>query len=291
MEAVGLRRGQTLEVPVTEQGLQQVPVEIENVSKVYETRGEPILALDSCSLELGGGEFVSVVGPSGCGKSTLMLMVAGLLSSSSGSIRIGGKEVRGPHTDLGIVFQEPVLLDWRKVMGNVLLQVELRRGLSKRDYRQRALDLLELVGLEGFEDRYPYELSGGMRQRVSICRALLHDPPLLLMDEPFGALDALTRDQLNLDLQSIWLRSRKTVMFVTHSISEAVFLSDRVAVFSNRPGKVVEILEIDLPRPRHLSIRETPEFGRYAAEIRRVFASLGILRDEVDTPGAAANVG
>jgi NitT/TauT family transport system ATP-binding protein len=258
----------------------RIGVSIENVRKLYETRGEPILALEGCSLELQPGEFVSVVGPSGCGKSTLMLMVAGLIPSSGGTIKIGDTVVDEPYTDLGIVFQEPVLLDWRKVMGNILLQVELRRGYDKRKYVGRAEELLDLVGLKGFEDRYPFELSGGMRQRVSICRALLHDPPLLLMDEPFGALDALTRDQLNLDLQSIWLRSEKTVMFVTHSISEAVFLGDRVAVFSTRPGQVVEVLDIDLPRPRHLSIRETPEFGRYASEIRRIFSSLGILRDE-----------
>jgi len=258
----------------------RIGVSIENVRKIYETRGEPILALDSCSLDMQPGEFVSVVGPSGCGKSTLMLMVAGLIPSSGGTIKIGDTVVDGPFTDLGIVFQEPVLLDWRKVMGNVLLQVELRRGYDKKKYIARAHELLDLVGLKGFEGRYPFELSGGMRQRVSICRALLHDPPLLLMDEPFGALDALTRDQLNLDLQNIWLRSGKTVMFVTHSISEAVFLGDRVAVFSTRPGQVVEVLDIDLPRPRHLSIRETPEFGRYASEIRRIFSSLGILRDE-----------
>ena len=266
----------------------QVGVSINGVTKVYETRGEPITALDECSLDLKPGEFVSVVGPSGCGKSTLMLMLAGLIPSSSGEITIGDTPVQGPYTDLGIVFQEPVLLDWRKVLGNILLQVELRKGMKGKDYEARARELLQLVGLEGFEDRYPFELSGGMRQRVSICRALLHDPPLLLMDEPFGALDALTRDQLNLDLQSIWLQSRKTVMFVTHSISEAIFLGDKVAVFSPRPGKVVEVLDIDLPRPRHLSIRETPEFGKYASEIRRVFSSLGILRDEDTAPPAPA---
>src|SRR5262245_54396279 len=191
------------------------------------------------------GEFVSVVGPSGCGKSTLLLMVAGLIRITSGTITIGDIQVTKPYTDLGIVFQEPVLLDWRKVLGNVLIQAEIRKGMDKKRLRARAQELLDLVGLNGFEDRYPFELSGGMRQRVSICRALLHDPPLLLMDEPFGALDALTRDQLNLDLQSIWLGSEKTVMFVTHSISEAVFLSDRVAVFSPRPGRVVEMLDID----------------------------------------------
>jgi NitT/TauT family transport system ATP-binding protein len=274
--------------PIKTPTAEQVGVKIEGVTKVYETRAEPITALSQCSLEMRPGEFVSVVGPSGCGKSTLLLMVAGLIPATSGTITIGETRVTKPYTDLGIVFQEPVLLDWRKVLGNVLLQVELRRGLDKRQYRARAMELLDLVGLSGFENRYPFELSGGMRQRVSICRALLHDPALLLMDEPFGALDALTRDQLNLDLQHIWLGSGKTVMFVTHSISEAVFLSDRVAVFSARPGRVVEVLEIDLPRPRHLAIRETPEFGRYAGEIRRVFSSLGVLRDDlIDAPQPA----
>jgi NitT/TauT family transport system ATP-binding protein len=263
----------------------RIGVNISDVSKVYETRADPILALRDCSLEMKPGEFVSVVGPSGCGKSTLMLMVAGLIPYSAGSIRIGETTVTKPFTDVGIVFQEPVLLDWRKVLENVLLQVEMRKGLDKRSYRRRAEELLDLVGLSGYEDRYPYELSGGMRQRVAICRALVHDPPLLLMDEPFGALDALTRDQLNLDLQTIWMQTRHTVMFVTHSISEAVFLGDRVAVFSDRPGSVVRQLEIDLPRPRHLSIRETPEFGRYAKEIRDVFSSLGVLRDEGSAPG------
>jgi NitT/TauT family transport system ATP-binding protein len=263
----------------------EVGVKIDGVRKLYETRGEPILALDNCDLEMKAGEFVSVVGPSGCGKSTLMLIVAGLIPASGGSVTIGDTVVSKPYTNLGIVFQEPVLLDWRKVMGNILLQVELRKGLNKKDYAARAHELLELVGLKGFEGRYPYELSGGMRQRVSICRALLHDPPLILMDEPFGALDALTRDQLNLDLQSLWLGSGKTVMFVTHSISEAVFLGDKVAVFSDRPGRVVEVLDIGLPRPRPLSIRETPEFGEYAGEIRNQFSKLGILRDEARAPG------
>ena len=251
-------------------------VRIEHISKLYETRDEPVHAVDDVSLECKPGEFVAILGPSGCGKSTILLMVAGLVPLSHGTITIGGTTVSKPYTQLGIVFQDAVLLDWRKVMGNVLLQAEMR-GLDKRAYRSRAQDLLDLVGLTGFEGRYPFELSGGMRQRVSICRALLHDSPLLLMDEPFGALDALTRDKLNLDLQQIWLTSRKTVLFVTHSITEAVFLADRVVVMSPRPGKIEEILEIDLPQPRHPSMRETPEFGRYASDIRDLFSSLGIL--------------
>jgi NitT/TauT family transport system ATP-binding protein len=256
------------------------PVTLNDVSKLYATRsGTPVHAVDGLTLECKAGEFVSLLGPSGCGKSTVLLMTAGLIPRSSGTITIGDTLVDRPYTDLGFVFQDSVLLDWRKVLANVLIQADVR-SLNKERAKLRAKELLELVGLTGFEDRYPFELSGGMRQRVSICRALVHDPPLLLMDEPFGALDALTRDQLNLDLQQIWLDSHKTVLFVTHSIIEAVFLSDRVAVMSPRPGRIEEILAIDLPRPRHLSIRETPQFGRYTSEIRRVFTSLGILRDE-----------
>lgn len=253
-----------------------VPVAIDGISKRYETLGEPVQAIDDVSLTCDPGEFLAILGPSGCGKSTILLLVAGLVPLTGGTISIGGTVVSKPYTNLGMVFQEAVLLDWRKVMSNVLLQVEMR-GLDKKAFRPRAQQLIDLVGLTGFEDSYPFELSGGMRQRVSICRALLHDPPLLLMDEPFGALDALTRDKLNLDLQQIWLASRKTVLFVTHSIAEAVFLADRVVVMSPRPGTIEQILDIDLPRPRDHAIRETPEFGRYASEIRQIFASLGIL--------------
>ena len=253
-----------------------VAVEIDGISKLYETLGEPVQAIDDVSLSCKPGEFLAVLGPSGCGKSTILLLVAGLVPLTGGTISIGGTAVSKPYTNLGMVFQEAVLLDWRKVMSNVLLQVEMR-GLDKKAYRPRAQQLIDLVGLTGFENSYPFELSGGMRQRVSICRALLHDPPLLLMDEPFGALDALTRDKLNLDLQQIWLTSRKTVLFVTHSITEAVFLADRVVVLSPRPCTVEAILEIDLPRPRDHAVRETPEFGRYASDIREIFSSLGIL--------------
>jgi NitT/TauT family transport system ATP-binding protein len=250
---------------------------LDGVSKLYPTRGEPLLAVDSCSLACEPGEFVSIVGPSGCGKSTMLLMMAGLVPQSSGTVTIGDEVVEGAYTDLGFVFQDAVLLEWRRALDNVLLQVDMR-GLDRRLYEPRARELLELVGLAGFEDRFPHELSGGMRQRVAICRALVHDPPLLLMDEPFGALDALTRDQLNLDLQRIWLESRKTVVFVTHSITEAVFLSDRVVVMSPRPGRIEDVLTIDLPRPRDLDVRETEEFGAYARQLREVFASLGVLR-------------
>jgi NitT/TauT family transport system ATP-binding protein len=248
------------------------------VTKTYTTRDGPVLALDHVSFDVPTGQFLSIVGPSGCGKSTLMLLVAGLLPASSGTITVDGVVVQRPYTNLGIVFQDAVLLDWRRVLDNLLLQIEVRH-LDKRLYRDRAIELLGLVGLTGFEQKYPYELSGGMRQRVSICRALVHDPPLLLMDEPFGAVDAITRDQLNLDLQHIWLQTQKTVIFITHSISEAVFLSDRVMVMSPRPGRIEALVDIDLPRPRTFAMRDAPEFAAYARQIRRVFEAAGIIRD------------
>jgi NitT/TauT family transport system ATP-binding protein len=253
-------------------------VSIQAVSKAYATRAGEVCAVDNVSLELGRSDFVAVLGPSGCGKSTLMLMLAGLIGHTAGTIRIDGVQVTAPYTDLGIVFQDAVLLDWRNVLDNLLLQAEIRR-LDPTASHARAVALLAMVGLEDFAQRYPWELSGGMRQRVSICRALVHDPPLLLMDEPFGALDALTRDQLNLDLQDIWLASRKTVMFITHSISEAVFLADRVIVMSPRPGRIAATITVDLPRPRRLSLRETPEFGRYTGQIRTLFEEWGVLRE------------
>ena len=254
-------------------------VRIEQVTKWYPTTGEPVHAVDDISLDLATGEFVTILGPSGCGKSTLLLMIAGLVPITAGTITIGSEHVEEPYTDLGIVFQDPVLLDWLDVMGNIMLQAKMRR-LDPLSSQARAFELIKLVGLTDFEQRRPYELSGGMRQRVSICRALLHEPPLLLMDEPFGALDALTRDQLNLDLLEIWERNRQLAVFVTHSIAEAVFLSDRVVVMSPRPGRIEEIIEIDLPRPRRLSVRESPEFSEYASEIRSIFGRLGILQDE-----------
>lgn len=253
-------------------------VSIQGVSKTYPTRDGHLAAIEDISLNLGRGDFVSVLGPSGCGKTTLMLMVAGLISHTTGTISIDDKQIDTPYTDLGIVFQDAVLLEWRKVIDNLTLQAEIR-NLDQSASRARGMALLSMVGLRGFEHRYPWELSGGMRQRVSICRALLHDPPLLLMDEPFGAIDALTRDQLNLDLQDIWLASRKTVMFITHSIPEAVFLADRVIVMSPRPGQIAADIEIKLPRPRNFAVRETPEFGRYTRQLRRLFEDWGVLRD------------
>jgi NitT/TauT family transport system ATP-binding protein len=252
-------------------------ITIDRVSQIFPGADGDLLALDRVSLDVAAGEFVSILGPSGCGKSTLLLAVAGLTPYSSGAIAIDGAPVTGPHTGLGIVFQEPFLLEWRSILRNVTLQAEMRR-LDPRQFRARAEALLDRVGLGEFKHHLPYQLSGGMRQRAAICRALLHDPPLLMMDEPFGALDALTRDDMNLELQDIWLRSPKTVFFVTHSIGEAVLLSDRVVVMSPRPGRIAEILTIDLPRPRTLDMRETPDFGVYTRRIREIFTTMGVLR-------------
>jgi NitT/TauT family transport system ATP-binding protein len=254
-------------------------VEADRIGKVYDSTGGDITALENVTLQVHDAEFLSVLGPSGCGKSTLLRCIAGIEPISSGSILIKGNLLTGPPDSLGIVFQRDTLADWRTVLRNVTLVAEFR-GVDGPETRERAHALLSLLGLDGYADRYPWELSGGMRQRVAICRALLDDPELLLMDEPFGALDAMTRDQLNVELHRIWYQKQKTVVFVTHSIGEAVFLSDRVVVMSRNPGRVIETFDIDLRRPRKLAIRETPEFAGYVAKIRDVFMSLGILKDE-----------
>jgi NitT/TauT family transport system ATP-binding protein len=248
-----------------------------DVSKWYGEKANRLHAVDNVSFEAKRGEFISVLGPSGCGKSTMVMLTSGLEKLTSGSIEIAGLPVIKPYTDLGIVFQQDLLMEWRSVLRNVLVQPEFR-GFNVREYDGAARKLLALVGLEQFADRYPHELSGGMRQRVSICRALIHDPDVLLMDEPFGALDAITRDQLNLDLQRIWQEHKKTVLFVTHSIAEAIFLGDRVFVMGPRPTKIVEDIKIDLPRPRKLEIRETPEFLAYVHRITAIFMRMGILK-------------
>jgi NitT/TauT family transport system ATP-binding protein len=253
-------------------------IEIDSVSKVYAARDHTVEAVRNLTLTISSGEFVSFVGASGCGKSTLLTMVAGLMPVSQGAIRIDNLLVTRPQTNIGFVFQEPVLLDWRRAVDNVMISVEAR-NLVLDNYREQGRRLLQSVGLSGFEDRYPYELSGGMRQRVSICRALVHDPPVLLMDEPFGALDALTREQLMLDLLKIWQERKKTVLFVTHSISEAIFLSDRVVVLTQRPARIQEIITIDLPRPRGLKVQQTMEFAAYKDRILDIFKAQGILRE------------
>jgi len=238
-------------------------IRLDSVEKTYRTRtGDLVHALAETTLAVGENEFVTLVGPSGCGKSTLLKLVAGLVPPTSGRI-----QVREPFPDVGFVFQQPVLLPWRSVLDNVLFSVEML-GLDPRQYRKPAGDLLELTGLAGFETKYPRELSGGMQQRVAICRALLPDPSLLLMDEPFGALDALTREEMSLELLRIWEERRKTILFVTHSIPEAVFLSERVLVLATNPGRVRELVACELPYPRPLSVRETPEFIRIASHLR-----------------------
>ncbi|ASP20399.1 taurine transporter ATP-binding subunit [Antarctobacter heliothermus] len=253
-------------------------VQINAVGKVYASPRGDVVALEDINLDIRPGEFVSIVGPSGCGKSTLFKCLAGLEPVTSGAMHVAGGPLSGPPESLGMVFQRDVLLDWRTILDNVLLQAEFR-NLPKAKYRDRAAQLLQRFGLGGFEKMYPWELSGGMRQRASICRALLCDPDMLLMDEPFGALDAMTRDDLNLELTRIWQGSEKTVLFITHSIAEAVYLSDRVVMMSRSPGEIVDVIDIDLPRPRPLSIRETPEFGAYTQKIRHHFAELGILKE------------
>ena len=242
-------------------------IQYERVRKIYNSGNDEVIALEEVSFGVEPEEFVTVVGRSGCGKSTLLKITAGLLPATGGEVRVAGIAVKSPLTNIGVVFQSPVLLAWRKALDNVLLQIEAR-GLDVDAYRQRALALLELTGLRGFENKYPNELSGGMQQRVSISRALIHEPPLLLMDEPFGALDAITRDEMNLELLRIWSESKKTVLFITHSIPEAVFLGDRVVVMTPRPGKVADIMTIDLPRPRTTALRDDQKFIGYVRKIR-----------------------
>lgn len=251
-------------------------IQARGVTKVYQTRDGAVESLKPLDFTIHRGEFVSVVGPSGCGKSTLLKMVAGLLPVTQGTLSLGGQPITAPRKDVGIVFQSAVLLAWRDVLSNILLQAEMRH-IPKEPARARALDLIRMAGLSGFEKKYPWQLSGGMQQRASICRALLHDPPLLLMDEPFGALDAMTRENMNLELQRIWSESRKTVLLITHSIPEAIFLSDRVIVMSERPGSIAAIYDIELPRMRSLDVMGTPEFASYARQIRKHFYSEGIL--------------
>ena len=252
-------------------------IAVTNLTKRY-GGPEGLLALDDISLSVNDGEFVSIVGPSGCGKSTLLKIVAGLLRHSKGSIALGGSPIREPSRDVGVVFQAPVLLPWRTILENVLFPLEIRTGQPQK-YRDRAMDLLEMAGLRGFDGRYPHELSGGMQQRAGIVRALVQDPKVLLMDEPFGALDAMTREQMNMELLRIWSKYKKTVVFVTHSIPESVLLSDKVVVMTPRPGRIAEIIPIDLPRPRDLSVINTEAFGAYATRIR------GLLNAKEDVTG------
>ncbi len=252
-------------------------LELERLSRTYQARdGVPVHAVNAVCCKIDPGEFISVLGPSGCGKSTLLMMIAGLLEPSAGRVVLRGRELRGPESDMGIVFQDPVLFPWRTVQANVELPAEVN-GTDRKRRAQRARELIELVGLGGFEQKYPYELSGGMQQRVAIARALMLNPSLLLMDEPFGALDAMTREQMNLEIQRISLESKTTVVFVTHSIPEAAFLSHRVLVMTGRPASIRKDVAVDLPRPREIDLMASDQFGVYVRRLRRLLDAQGGL--------------
>jgi NitT/TauT family transport system ATP-binding protein len=266
MGQVGLLHG-ARSLPVEEAAAPMI--ELRDLRKDYRLGKETFLALDGVSLSIAKGEFVSLVGPSGCGKSTLLNIIAGLTAKTSGQAHLAGQEIDAPSRATGMMFQSPVLLPWRTNLDNVLLPVEVF-GLNRQHYRERALALLDLVGVGQFSQRYPFELSGGMQQRVAICRMLLCDPVVLLMDEPFSALDEMTREFLNMELLRIWQEQRKTVLFVTHNIGEAVLLSDRVVVMAARPGRIIATVPIDLPRPRSKGTLIDPAFFRHVAAIRSI---------------------
>src|SRR5438552_11823531 len=251
-------------------------IAIKQLSVYYPTRDGRVVACELIILSVSEGEFVAVISPSGCGTSTHLNVLARILLPSKGEARLRGTPITGPRRDIGVVFQSPVLLPWRSVLDNVLLPIDVQR-LGRDRHLKLAMDLLSLVGLEGFERRYPWELSGGMQQRGAITRALIHDPAMLLMDEPFGALDAMTREQMNLELQRVWLERKKTVLFITHSIAQAVLLADRVLFLTPRPGPLMEDVQGKIPRPRALEIMNLPEFGAYVHSIRARFNAKGVI--------------
>ncbi len=252
-------------------------IDVAGLHKIYRPkRSEPTHALSDITFSVRRGEFVSIVGPSGCGKTTLLKILAGLIPRTEGTTSIAGRNVDRPLPEVGMVFQAATLLPWRTIIDNVMVPAEIQK-LDRKKHRARAQELLELVGLTGFENKYPYELSGGMQQRAGICRALVHDPAVLLMDEPFGALDAMTREYMNVELLRIWRESQATIVLVTHSIPEAVFLSDRVIVMSPRPGRIAEIMEIDIPRPRSLSDMSTDRAGVFVDRIRTYFSAQSVI--------------
>ncbi|OOM80499.1 ABC transporter ATP-binding protein [Clostridium sp. BL-8] len=253
---------------------ENIEIKIENLSMVYQDKngGEPVTALKNVNLEVKEGEFISLLGPSGCGKTTLLRIIADLLQPSSGKVTVRGQTPRDIRLQkkYGIVFQNPVLYDWRTVRRNVCMPMELL-GMPKPKRTERVTEMLDLVGLTNFGKHYPYELSGGMQQRVGIARALAINPEILLMDEPFSALDEFTREKLHEDLLNIWTKTKKTVIFVTHNISEAVFLSDKVVVLSPHPGRVSAVIDIDIPRPRNMESKQTTQFYDYITKIRNSF--------------------
>ncbi|MDQ0192333.1 ABC transporter ATP-binding protein [Paenibacillus wynnii] len=253
--------------------LTEIPeIKLENIEMRYQTESADVLALHKVSLDIAKGEFVSLLGPSGCGKTTLLRLMADLIEPTGGNITVAGKSAREARLaqKYGIVFQSPVLYDWRKVKDNITLPLELM-GTKKSVREDKALELLELVGLQGFADKYPWQLSGGMQQRVAIARALSMEPEILLMDEPFSALDEFTRERLNEELLSVWSKVQNTIVFVTHSIPESIFLSDRVFVLSPHPGRLSSVVDIPLPRPRTAEMRNSPQFFELIARIRDSF--------------------
>jgi NitT/TauT family transport system ATP-binding protein len=246
-------------------------VTVEGVSKTFDASGDRVVALSDIDLHVGEGEFVSLLGPSGCGKSTLLNLIGGLLGPTEGTLTVSGHEVTGPPPEIGMMFQRPTLLDWRTARQNVLLPVEATSGRkAAKAARHRADELLAMVGLEGFEGRYPYELSGGMQQRVAICRMLIAEPEVLLLDEPFGALDELTRERMNVELARIVAEQRRAALLVTHNVAEATFLADRVVVMSARPGRIAGIVDVDLERPRQLKLLRDDRFLRLEQEVRAI---------------------
>lgn len=250
-------------------------VEVDDLAVTFQTKTAGVPALTDISLRVPKGEFLAIAGPSGCGKSTLLKVISGLTKASAGSVRLNGTPVEGPRHDVGYVFQRPALLEWRNVEQNIWLQGEMR-DMPRDQYRARARELIQLTGLTGFEKALPHELSGGMQQRVSLCRALLHEPEVLLMDEPFGALDALTREKMNLELHRIWEQTHVTVLLVTHSVPEAIFLANRVVVMSPRPGRILQVLDVDLPRVRDYGqTMAHPEFHRLTARVRELLGTSG----------------
>jgi NitT/TauT family transport system ATP-binding protein len=250
----------------------QTKIEFRGLTKVFGSGDKRMVALNGVDLAIEDGHFTSFLGESGCGKTTLLRIAAGLIAPTSGSVVMDGQVVRKPSRDMGFVFQQSVLLEWRTVLENILLPVEILK-LNTRDYRDKAMELLRMMGLGGFEGHYPIQLSGGMQQRVAIARALILAPSVLLMDEPFGALDAITREQMNVELLRIWSISRTTALFITHDIAEAVFLSDRVVLLGSRPGRVKQIFDIDLPRPRTAEHRFDPRFTRLCRDMKHAMAS------------------
>ena len=248
-------------------------IAIDGLTVTFSSKRATVTALEDIDLRVADGEFVAIAGPSGCGKSTLLKVVAGLTDASSGDVRLRGAQVQGPQREIGYVFQRAALLEWRSVRKNILLQAEMR-GMPRQAAQQRCDQLIEMTGLTGFEQALPHELSGGMQQRVSLCRALLHQPRVLLMDEPFGALDALTREKMNVELHRIWRETGTTVVLVTHSVAEAVYLANRVVVMSPRPGRIIETLDVDLPAERDYGeTMERPEFIRVANRVRELLGS------------------